>query len=279
MISNRNISLLGPGKTTLDFSEKKGFEVLAFQEVFPNCIEHLQIIPNYWVCGDPNSYILGMKYLLQNLKNEKLKKTKVLIPKIFTKDISHYRRFCGTTPLIRRQGGWEEFKDLAKQVSKHYVVDYVPTTSTKYIKLFGTNKDLKNLNNPGFEFLRFANKDVIFGTVEFDSESVIGDRFLWGLENKLTSVALPICYYLRAKKVCIYGFDYQGPRFYSADARHPWSDETQKNSSSSEFSLSLLQKWLEWESIHQMKIFSGTKDEISLPNKFLKQYQKEDNNE
>ena len=279
MTKNKNIVLLGPGKTTLDYSCKEGFEVLAFQEVFPNCIEYMQIVPDYWVCGDPNSYILGMRYLLQNTKNKELKKIKILIPDIFTKDVSHYRRFCGTTPLIRKKGGWEEFRNLIIKVSKHYTIDYVPTTSTKYIKLFDTDKDLKNLDSPGFEFLRFINKNVIFGTVEFDSESVIGDKYLWGLENKLTSVALPICHYLRAEKVCVYGFDYRGPRFYSADARHPWSDETQKKSSSSEFSLSLLQKWLEWESIHQMKIFSGTKDKISLPNKFLKQYQKEENNE
>jgi len=84
---------------------------------------------------------------------------------------------------------------------------------------------------------------------------------------------LPICYSIGAKKVIVYGFDYQGPRFYSEDARHPWNDETQNKDASIHFSLNLLKKWVEWEQLHGMKIYSGTKQTISLPNKILNFYQ------
>jgi len=264
-----NISILGPGKTTLEFSPKQEESVLAFQEVFPNCLEYLGIVPDYWVCGDPNAYMVGMRYLLENTTNHDLKKNKILIPNIFMKDIACYRKYCGATPLIRSRGGWDEFRSLTEEIMKNYNVEVIPVTTMKYLKVFNQNRDLQNINQPGFEFLRFMQEKVVFGTVEFDSEFVVGDRYKWGLENKLTSVALPVCYYLGAKKVKTYGFDYRGPRFYSDVARHPWNDETQSGNSAVEFSLSLLQKWLQWESIHGMKIVSGTRDSISLPNKFL----------
>jgi hypothetical protein len=258
--------VLGPGKTTLDF--KKGQQkVLAFQNVFPHCIEHLGIVPDYWVCGDPYAYISGLALLNQNTDKEALKNIEILVPDIFTKDLSHYRKYCGSTPLMRMMGGWNKLQDLLSSSAEHYKVKIFPTTTTKYIKTFENGTQISNLFEE--EYLRFMSEKVVFGTVEFDNESVIGDRFKWGLENKLTSVALPVAYHLRAKKVKVYGFDYRGPRFYSAVTRHPWNDETQTGNSSVEFSLSLLQKWIEWESTHGMKIVSGTRDPISLPNKFL----------
>lgn len=264
-----NICLLGPGKSSLDYKLNERESTLAFQEVFPNCIQHLGIIPDYWVSADPYAYISGMMYLLANLQNKKLRKINILIPNFFTKDSAHYKRYCGSTPLIRESKGWDKFTDILQEVGKHYNVKTIPTTTTKYIKIFSQNKDLKNINEQGHEYVRFMHDEVIFGTVDFDSESVIGDKFKWGLENKLTSAALPICYYLGAKKVKVYGFDYQGPRFYSDIARHPWNDETQGENTVEDFSLSLLKKWVQWEGIHGMKIISGTKDPISLPSKFL----------
>jgi hypothetical protein len=261
-----DLVILGPGKTTLDF--KKGQEkVLAFQNVFPHCLEHLNIIPDYWVAGDPYAYILGLTFLNQNTDKKVLKDIEILVPDIFTKDLAHYRKYCGTTPLMRESGGWQRLQDLLSEASRHYKVRIFPVTTTKHIKTFENGTQISNLFEE--EYVRFMSEKVVFGTVEFDNESVIGDRFKWGLENKLTSVALPVAYYLRSRKVKIYGFDYRGPRFYSDIARHPWNDETQSGNSAVEFSLSLLQKWLEWESIHQMKIYSGTKDKISLPNKIL----------
>ena len=278
-MNSKKLALLGPGKTTLDFKPEKQIEVLAFQEVFPHCVSHIDIIPDYWICGDPNSYIVGMKYLLENTSNEELKKIQVLIPDIFMGDVSHYRRYCGTSPLVRTENGWSTFKQLISEVSSLYDVKIIPVTTTKYIKLFDQSNTLKDIQTPNHEYLRFMSEKVIFGTVEFDSESVIGNQFKWGLENKLTSVALPVCYFLRAIQVDVYGFDYQGPRFYSPDARHPWSDETQKAHDATEFSLSLLKKWIQWESIHGMKLFSGTSNPISLPSKHLKQKTKEEKND
>lgn len=262
-----DLVILGPGKTTLDF--RKGREkVLAFQNVFPHCLEHLNLIPDYWVSGDPYAYILGLTFLNQNKDKKILKNIEILVPDIFTKDLEHYRKYCGTTPLMRESGGWQKLQDLLMEASKSYKVRILPTTTTKYIKIFeNNNNQIKYLFQE--EYIRFMSEKVVFGTVEFDNESVIGDKFKWGLENKLTSVALPVAYHLRARKVKIYGFDYQGPRFYSSDSRHPWSDETQTTDSVTDFSLSLLGKWLRWENLHGMKIVSGTEDPISLPNKIL----------
>ncbi len=273
-MSNKVI-VLGPGKTSLEFDILAHDEctILAFQEVFPNCISHLGVVPDYWTAGDPNSFINGMQYLLQNKDKKEFNKVKILFPSVFNRDLSYYRMFCGTTPIMRVPNGWYIFKELVKEVSIFYEVQIVPVTTTKYIKLFEKDATLKSITDEGEEYIRFMTDKAVLGTVEYDSETVAGTKYKWGLENKLTSVVLPICYSIGAKKVIVYGFDYQGPRFYSEDARHPWNDETQNKDASIHFSLNLLKKWVEWEQLHGMKIYSGTKQTISLPNKILNFYQ------
>ena len=96
---------------------------------------------------------------------------------------------------------------------------------------------------------------LLLGTIPFDSESVMGDRFKWGLENKLSSAIFPIAYSLRAKNLYIAGFDFKGPRFYSSDTRHPWNDETQ-NEDAHRFPLGLIKRWLEWAPLHGMEFYS-----------------------
>lgn len=265
------IAVLGPGKSSLDFKPQEDYKTMAFQEVFPHCVEHLGVIPDYWIGGDPNSYITGFKYLLEN--KDKLRGTniEILIPSVFFEDQSSYRKSFGTTPIIRRENGWNMFQGMIMDVSKEYRVSKVPVVTTKYIKLHEKrNSELKTLFEQGNEFIRFMTDKVVFGTVEFDSETVAGSTFKWGLENKLTSNVLPTCFHLRAGKVKIYGFDYQGPRFYSDIARHPWNDETQSGDKVVEFSLNILKTWVEWRSIHGMEILTGTKDSVSLPSHFLR---------
>lgn len=262
------IIVIGPGKSSLDYGPNANDKVLAFQEVFPNCIEHLSLTPDYWTSGDPNAYVLGFQYLLDNTNNPDLKKIKILVPDSFFGDLPTYRKSFGTTPLMRIDRGWEKFTNLLREVSKEYKVVRIPVVTTKYLALHQKAKtELDSVFEQ--EYIRFMLDKVVFGTIPFDSESVIGDTFKWGLENKLTSNVLPICYYLKSKKVKIYGFDYQGPRFYSEIARHPWNDESQIKDNIVEFSLNILKKWVEWKSIHGMEIVSGTQDPVSLPNNFL----------
>ena len=266
-----SIIALGPGKSSLDYRNDGSYKVLAFQRVFPHCIEHLGVVPDYWTCGDPYAFMEGFEYLLLNKEKLQKEKINILIPEIFLEDIAVYRKSFGTTPLMRIKNGWENCLKITKEISKYYNISTIPVVTTKYLELHeNNNNELKMIFDKESEFVRFMTDKVVFGTVKFDSESVVGSRFKWGLENKLTSNVLPVCHYLRASKVKIYGFDYQGPRFYSPDARHPWNDESQEGNEVIDFSLKILETWLKWESNHGMKIVSGTKDTVSLPNKIIK---------
>jgi hypothetical protein len=117
-------------------------------------------------------------------------------------------------------------------------------------------------------YMRFMSEKIIFGTVPFDSESVIGDKFKWGLENKLSSHLFPLCYHLGSKEVYIVGFDFQGPRFYSDVERHPWNDETQSNNIV-EYPLNIIKKWIEWKNLHGMKVFNSADGSLSLLSRVL----------
>lgn len=269
-MKKNKLVIIGTGFSSLEFDGNTNGKILAFQEAFPNCVDKLNVIPDYWFSADPNSFISGFKFLINNHKNESFKKIKILIPSFFTKDLNHYRMFCGTTPLMRIQNGWNLFQILLKNVSKHFKIQVLPATTTKFIKLFDSdNIDYENLFNKNFKDERFKKDKIIFGTVEFDSESVVGSKFKWGLENKLTSSVLPLCYFLKFNLIEIYGFDFTGPRFYSDVERHPWNDETQKKDDVVNFSLGLLKEWKEWQPLHGMKLFSGVTNEKSLLNKIL----------
>ena len=71
---SKNLIVLGPGKTSLGYknTQAKNFSVLAFQEVFPHCVSHLDVVPDYWTAGDPNSFVKGMEYLSRNIRNAPL---------------------------------------------------------------------------------------------------------------------------------------------------------------------------------------------------------------
>jgi|6_EtaG_2_1085325.scaffolds.fasta_scaffold00426_12 hypothetical protein len=263
----KKISVIGPGQSSLEFTKKKEEEVMAFQASFPYCYSLLNIIPDYWVSGDPNAYMGGFEFLLKEGKEE-FKKIKILIPDVFCGSLEKYRKYCGTTPLMRAKNGWHAFQNLLKEVSREFKVIKIPVTTTKFIELYETrSSDYRKIFNE--ELIRFMSEKIIFGTVKYDSESVIGDRFKWGLENKLSSVVLPVCFFLRAESVKIYGFDFRGPRFYSDIERHPWSDETQEGKNIAEYPLSLVKKWLEWEGVHGMKIILGSKSPACLLNNII----------
>lgn len=254
-----NLLSIGSGFSALEVRKQSSEKVLVLQEVFPNCIEYLDIVPDYWVSGDPNGYIEGFRYLLDN-RNRDIANMEILVPSFFTGDFELYRQYCGTTPLMKKADGWSNFQDLLHRVENIFKVTFFRAVSTKYIKLYSKQN-----------WDRFHGDDVIFGSVEFDNEIVFGDRYKWGLENKLTSTVLPVCHYLKSTRVRLAGFDYTGPRFYSNDARHPWDSESQLQTKDKvlDFSLAVLNEWLQLENVHGMKIFSATKNTQSLPNRFL----------
>jgi len=250
-------------------SIKDSVEIFAFQRVFPHCHKILGIIPNIWFCADPYAYIEGIKYMA-SVDEPEFKNIRILIPDIFMKDFSHYRKYCGTTPLMRVESGWESFQKLLGLINIDHRLEVVNCTTTKFIRICSNNFDLLDDNNLfGKEaYYRFMHHQVILGTIRYDSEIVSGDRYKWGLESKLSSSVLPISYYLRAKKVGIVGFDMKGPRFYSDDSRHPWNDETQDKDALA-LPLSLIKQWIDWEEIHGMKIYNIAPEEKTVLSKIL----------
>jgi len=267
---------LGPGSSLNHYKEEinklpKAGKVLAFQNVFPNCIEYFDLVPDFWVSGDPNAYMEGFEFLLDRVQEkEKFANMQILIPEFFTKGAPHYRKYCGTTPLLRIPGAWKRFEFMLSEIQKSYDVKIFKCTTTKYIKTHNVDVELFNNENLfGPEaYYRFMHHEPIFGTIEFDSESVIGTRFKWGLENKLSSIVFPVSYFLKTKELYIAGFDFIGPRFYSSDARHPWTDETQ-STNVAEFPLSIIKKWLQWNRLHDIKIYSIVEEHFTLLNSVL----------
>ena len=259
--------VLGPGHSVRsmatrikDNSEK--YNILAFQRTFPHCLTVLGIEPDYWTATDPYAFLEGLTHIVKNKKNIK---TKILVPDIFFTNTANYRMHFGTTPLLRQKNGWETFQSLLNEVTQYCKVDKIPVTTTKFL----SNKS--ELPGPIFgedPYYRFMSEKIILGSVPFDSESVIGTKFIWGLENKLSSSVFPICSYLRATELYVIGFDLHGPRFYSSDSRHAWNDETQKNNVI-DIPLSMIQKWNAWKNLHQMNIYSSSDPNETLLSKVL----------
>ena len=121
-----SIVVIGPGKSSLDCKViKEGEKVLAFQEVFPNCVDHLGIMPDFWFGSDPNSYVKGLRYLLE-MQDFSKGSPEILIPDIFIGPVSEYRKYFGTTPLLRQPGGWDTLQDLIIRVRENFKVTVVP---------------------------------------------------------------------------------------------------------------------------------------------------------
>jgi len=260
--------ILGPGASlTYHQEEIKKLEdhnTLAFQRVFPNCVKHFDLIPSYWFSADPFPWLEGFEFLhaLPSPEKDRFRQMQIIIPEYATKTFAHFRLFAGTTPLGRLPGGWERHLELLQALQQDgFNINVVDCLTTKYMY---TNQILKDKDIFDTEvYMRFMHEKPIFGTVPFDSESVVGDRFKWGLENKLSSNIFPLAFYLRARELYIAGFDFKGPRFYNNDSRHPWNDETQ-GKSLHEYPLILIKKWVEWEQVHGMKIYSVVNADYTL---------------
>ena len=267
------ILLLGPGHSISQHKDeilslKQNIKILAFQGVFPHCYTHFGLIPDYWFSADPNAWIEGFEFLcsLGPEQQKAFKDIKILIPDHSSKTYADFRMYCGTTPLGRIPGAWSKYLALIDKLEDcGFSIQILSCTTTKYMALNNAGAyDIFDTN----AYMRFMSEKIIFGTVPFDSESVIGDKFKWGLENKLSSHLFPLCYHLGSKEVYIVGFDFQGPRFYSDVERHPWNDETQSNNIV-EYPLNIIKKWIEWKNLHGMKVFNSADGSLSLLSRVL----------
>ena len=246
-------------------------DVLAYQRVFPNCYTYYGLIPRYWTGFDPNALVEGLEFLTSRSPQdrEQFKQVVLLLPECCAGDYATFRRYCGTTPLGRIPNGWKNYHDLVqKTIQMGYNVRIIECYTSKNIQLE------ERTYNPLFkevdifeeehEYVRFMSDKPIFGTVKFDSESVIGDQYRWGLENKLSAQALPVAYLLGYKKIFVAGFDLVGSRFYDDNVRHPWDDDLLEQRNMQQIPLEFIKKWADWAPMHGMKIYSVVEDQYTL---------------
>jgi hypothetical protein len=274
----KNLVLLGSGESlnhvVPHLPENPDIKTLALQRVFPYCHKIFGVIPDYWNWFDANGSLDGLEYILKNHQSIDFKKMVILIPKFVCESYEHYRKFAGTTPLGRNPADWDlKYRSLLNQVEKIVEVKKFDATTTKRIALAADvkNRDLSRYDIHESEaYIRFMNDDVLFGTVRFDSEKVIGTTFKWGMESKLSSVMLPVAYYLKAKNVYVCGVDFKGARFYDKTrSRHAWGKDVKEINPAVKYALLLISKWTEWQDIHGMTISSLAPKELSLLSNIL----------
>ena len=263
--------ILGPGHSLTRHEESiralqgEDHKVLAFQRVFPNCVQHFDLVPDYWFSADPFPWLEGFEFLtsLKRPQQEKYKKMKILIPSYAAGTYAGFREYAGTTPLGRVEHGWQKYQVLTSHLrGEGFDIQVLPCTTTKYLATNGGEPSGDIFDTAAY--LRFMGEQIVFGTVPFDSESVVGDQYKWGLENKLSSNVFPLAFHLGYKQLGIAGFDFKGPRFYNDDARHPWNDETQKGKNLHEYPLNLIKRWLDWAPLHGMDIHSVVGEEYTM---------------
>ena len=283
-----NLWLLGSSESLLkyDISKLEGKATVALHKVFPYAYISFGIVPEYWTWADPWASMVGMKYLTELTEEEfdKFRGLKIVLPDFLCGTYATFREHCGTTPLGRIPAGWSTYKRLLKEIQERGIqVTKFKAVSTKYLyKNSSCDPTIMSKKwTSSAPTQRFISDNVIIGSCEFDSESVIGSRFKWGLENKLSSYMFPVANFLGAKNVFILGFDCIGSRFYEVNgatqqflkfdniesgARHPWNDESQ-DGNAEHIPLDMMRKWLTWEASHGMKFFNVVEDEYTILNK------------
>jgi len=279
----KTLWILGPGNSvshyTDHFDQLKDRTLLAYQRVFPNCYTYYNLIPSYWTGFDPNALVEGLEFLttLDKSLRPLFMEMELVLPHFCAGGYRTFRQYCGTTPLGRSPAAWKNYQDLVQKTKDlGYNVTILQCYTTKNIELEEkyTNPQFRDTNifQPENEYLRFMTDKPIFGTIEFDSESVIGSRYKWGLENKLSVQAFPLAYALGYKDIYVAGFDLVGSRFYDDNEYHPWDDERQTGQdvkAAQQIPLKLIEKWVDWKPLHGMNIYSVVEDQYTLVNEVL----------
>ncbi len=268
-----SLYLLGPGQSFNTVAKKilqdKESKKLALQKVFPHCLTLHGIEPDFWTWQDPHGSIEGLQFILKN--NQKLKKMKLLIPDYVVDTYSLFREYCGTT-RINNEIKWAIYLELLKKAGEYVEVQVVPATTTKHIaRRPFLNKDYaqKDLSDKDF-YLRFMFEKVVYGTIEFDSDRIIGNKNKWGLENKLSSVMFPLGAFLKAKEVYPVGFDFIGSRFYdSNNSFGTWGNNVGTINEGMQIAIDAIKKWVTWSSLNNMYIKSVIKEDTWILNSVL----------
>ena len=267
-----NLVLLGSGEslntTAPEIVNNPLLRTLALQRVFPYCHKLFNIVPDYWSWFDANGSIEGLRYIVENAHSIDFRKMEILVPHFICESYGYYREYAGTTPLGKNPQDWDlKYRKLLNQVREIIKVEEIVSTTTKNLVYNAhSNREFMGYDLHGADaYVRFMSDKILYGTVPFDSETVMGTTYKWGLESKLSSVMLPLAYYLKAKNVYVSGVDFVGGRFYdTSKARHAWGEDVEELNPTVAYALSLIAKWAKWTDLHGMKIMTLAPKEISL---------------
>lgn len=283
-----NLWALGPGESTLNYRQSleeiknRNLETIFFQSVFPWGYKFYNIVPTFWTWSDPNAALEGLEFL-KNLDStnpdyEKFQKMLIIIPHFLADTYQTFRRFSGTSALKGQK--WSQYLNLINEIKRKkfniWIID-ANTVKNDALSSF-KSQPAPDYCDLGFESRFSESCDLIFGTAAFDSETVIGMKYKWGLENKVSSSIFPIAQFLGTKELYVMGFDFVGKRFYDygidsaswgkktgqhgyVAGRHAANSKPQL-----EVALGYVKKWIDTTKIHGMKIYSTIEDKYTLIN-------------
>jgi len=255
-----NMWVIGPGPSVLKYKDQinqlKGKNIFVYQNVFPSMLSYFDITPTYWTWGDPQASKKGVEYLAKN----PLSSLTTLIPNIYldylkTQNIKDFAKYYQgglphpntgiPTEAANNRNEWYLYLENLKTIIDNNLckTDIISTTTLPFLLKTKPLDEVKNIMKPEN---RFNYKDIIYGTDLYQNS--------WYMrENKLTFNILPILNYLDVRKVFIIGFDGLWGRFYD------------KNWKTKGFvgEYKFLDRWVKWQSINGMELYSVTKCAIN----------------
>ena len=284
-----NLWVMGPGPSSLEYKKhiKKlnGKNVLALHRVYPHTIDHFSIVPKYWTWFDPGAAIYGLETLSKHIdRGANPKAIQIILPDFLCSQTrqEYLKHSGGSGPWSEADKHWNIYlRKVSTLVEKGVEVNIIPATSTKEIS---ENKEryadlIDNFLDPK---TRFEHEKMIVGTgLSFESYFKRPGTHWDCLENKLTSLMLPIAHKMRAKNVFIVGFDGIGGRFHNPsnlakDSSYESKivhgginpNDGKKKACASYHNLSYLKHWNDWTEYTGMKIWSVVEDKFCETNQF-----------
>ena len=251
--------IIGTGEScsryTKDMKELASRTTLTLHDAFPNCLYQYGWTPTYWTWYDPSASLEGLEFLI---KFSPRVKPRILLVKPYLeyKNRLKYIKNVGSSAAAKSNERWMNYLGLVREVeSRGTPITRVPAAHPVHI-LRNPGNNIKVIHDlmhhNGTEILNKAR--IIMGT------SLVGRR-QYVLENKLTSLMLPLAVHMGFKKIFVVGFDYKGGRFF---------DVEKKISLSQHLRPGVLAIWNRWGEIFGFNIYSVADPSLTKASKYLK---------
>jgi len=269
-----NLLLIGSAPSTIhffknsdqdQFKNKIGdFKTLAFQAAFPSLTQMFEFDPDYWSWGDPDSAINGLQLINSYIKKGEISKVPKCIIPSFLENVDEFSYACSTSQIQRPQNLNRKniYESSVAQLILNNQLELIPNSFT-----------MKSLILSGMPFPppedRFNDSRTLFHSVPFEG---IAPGHKNTFESKLTSYALPIAHYLKAKNVYVLGFDHQGKglnksRLTLYEKEFPMG----KRIKAGERVFNIIKLWCnDWVEYHGMNIYSIVPSALTRNNDYMK---------